>query len=143
MEPSYVNGLVGGALIGGGSLLGMIVTGKVPGISGVFGRLLRPSTNETGWRFVFLAGLIAGAAILFRVFEPAAVFRVPEGRSLIVYAIAGIIVGFGTRLGGGCTSGHGICGMGMGARDSMVATVVFMIAGMATVLLFRTLIVGA
>ena len=100
MEPSYVNGLVGGALIGGGSLLGMIVTGKVPGISGVFGRLLRPSTNETGWRFVFLAGLIAGAAILFRVFEPAAVFRVPEGRSLIVYAIAGIIVGFGTRLGG-------------------------------------------
>ncbi len=142
MEASYVNGLIGGALIGAGSLMAMIATGKIPGISGVFARLLRPSTNETGWRFVFLAGLIAGSAILFRVFEPAAVFREPEGRSLIVYAIAGLIVGFGTRLSGGCTSGHGICGVGMGARDSMIATVVFMIAGMVTVFLFRTLIIG-
>ena len=142
MDPSYVNGLIGGVLIGAGTLLTMVATGKVPGISGVFGRLLRPSSNETGWRFVFLAGLIAGAAVLFRVYEPASVFRVPDGRSLIVYAIAGLIVGFGTRLGGGCTSGHGICGMGMGARDSIVATMVFMVAGMVTVFLFRTLVTG-
>ncbi len=137
-----MNGLIGGVLIGAGTLLTMVATGKVPGISGVFGRLLRPSSNETGWRFVFLAGLIAGAAVLFRVYEPASVFRVPDGRSLIIYAIAGLIVGFGTRLGGGCTSGHGICGMGMGARDSIVATVVFMAAGMVTVFLFRTLVTG-
>ena len=142
MDPSYVNGLIGGVLIGAGTLLTMVATGKVPGISGVFGRLLRPSSNETGWRFVFLAGLIAGAAVLFRVYEPASVFRVPDGRSLIVYAIAGLIVGFGTRLGGGRTSGHGICGMGMGARDSIVATMVFMVAGMVTVFLFRTLVTG-
>jgi len=142
MDPSYVNGLIGGVLIGAGTLLTMVATGKVPGISGVFGRLLRPSSNETGWRFVFLAGLIAGAAVLFRVYEPASVFRVPDGRNLAVYAIAGLIVGFGTRLGGGCTSGHDICGISMGARDSMIATVVFMVAGMATVYMFRTLITG-
>ncbi|NRB73192.1 MAG: YeeE/YedE family protein [Verrucomicrobiales bacterium] len=142
MDPSYVNGLFGGVLIGAGTLLTMVANGKVPGISGVFGRLLRPSSNETGWRFVFLAGLIAGAAVLFRVYEPASVFRVPDGRNLAVYAIAGLIVGFGTRLGGGCTSGHGICGISMGARDSMIATAVFMVAGMATVYVFRTLITG-
>jgi uncharacterized membrane protein YedE/YeeE len=142
MDPPYTNGLIGGVLIGAGTLLTMVATGKVPGISGVFGRLLRPSSNETGWRFVFLAGLIAGAAVLFRTYEPASVFRVPDGRSLFVYVIAGLIVGFGTRLGGGCTSGHGICGMGMGARDSIVATMVFMVAGMATVYLFRTLVTG-
>tara|TARA_R110002096_G_scaffold84777_13_gene195550 strand:+ start:4320 stop:4754 length:435 start_codon:yes stop_codon:yes gene_type:complete len=142
MDPSYTNGILGGVLIGAGSLMAMVATGKVPGISGVFGRILRPSSNETGWRFVFLAGLIAGAAVMFRTHELASVFRVPDGRSLIVYAIAGLIVGFGTRLGGGCTSGHGICGVGMGARDSMVATVVFMVAGMVTVYLFRTLVTG-
>ena len=108
----------------------------------MFGRLLRLSSNDTGWRFVFLAGLIAGAAVLFRVHEPASVFRVSDDRNLAVYAIAGLIVGFGTRLGGGCTSGHGICGISMGARDSMIATVVFMVAGMATVYMFRTLITG-
>lgn len=139
MNPDYLRGFLGGCLIGGGTLLALIVTGKIPGISGVFGRLLRPRENENGWRWLFLAGLVAGAAILIRVSDPASWYRIPDGRNLIVYAIAGLIVGFGTRLGGGCTSGHGICGMGMGARDSIVATVVFMIAGMFTVLLFRQL----
>ena len=137
MEPSYVNGLIGGALIGAGSLLGMVATGKVPGVSGIFGRLLRPTTMDRAWRSVFLAGLIAGAAILFQICGPATEYRIPEGRSLLVYGLAGIIVGFGTRLGGGCTSGHGICGVGMGVRDSIVATVVFMVAGFATVFLFN------
>ena len=66
----------------------------------------------------------------------------PACRNLVVYAIAGLIVGFGTRLGGGCTSGHGICGISMGARDSMIATFVFMVAGMAAVYVFRTLVTG-
>jgi uncharacterized membrane protein YedE/YeeE len=139
MNPDYLYGFLGGCLIGGGSLLALIATGKIPGISGVFGRLLKPKQNEKGWRLVFLFGLIAGAALLFHLSENASIFRVPDGRNWIIYAIAGLVVGFGTRLGGGCTSGHGICGMGMGARDSMVATGAFMFAGVVTVLLFRLL----
>lgn len=139
MNPEYLYGFLGGCLIGGGSLLALIVTGKIPGISGVFGRLLKPKQNETGWRITFLLGLIAGAGLLFFLSEEASIYRIPDGRSWFVYALAGLVVGFGTRLGGGCTSGHGVCGMGMGARDSIVATLVFMVAGMFTVTVFRLL----
>ncbi|MEM7600319.1 MAG: YeeE/YedE family protein [Verrucomicrobiota bacterium] len=139
MNPDYLYGFLGGCLIGGGSLLALMVTGKIPGVSGVFGRLLKPRENETGWRITFLLGLIAGAGLLFFLSEQASIFRVPDERSWFVYALAGLVVGFGTRLGGGCTSGHGVCGIGMGARDSMVATLVFMVAGMFTVTVFRLL----
>ncbi len=138
MPDSYSNGLIGGCLIGLGSLLAMIASGKVPGVSGVFGRLLRPATKDKGWRIMFLLGLIAGAFLLFHFNTDAARFVVPAGRSSIwIFAIAGIVVGFGTRLGGGCTSGHGVCGMGMGVRDSIIATLVFMAAGFVTVYLFK------
>ncbi len=112
MHDSWVNGLVGGVLIGLGSLLAMVATGKVPGVSGVFGRLLRSTTTDRSWRIVFLIGIIAGGAISFALYEPATEYRLPEGRSLLVIAVAGLLVGFGTRLGGGCTSGHGVCGGG-------------------------------
>ena len=83
-------------------------------------------------------GLIAGAFLLFHFNTDAARVVVPAGRSSIwIFAIAGIVVGFGTRLGGGCTSGHGVCGMGMGVRDSIIATLVFMAAGFVTVYLFK------
>ncbi|MEX2580085.1 MAG: YeeE/YedE thiosulfate transporter family protein [Verrucomicrobiales bacterium] len=137
MEPSYLYGFVGGCLIGLGSLIAFLATKKVPGISGVFGRILRPAKNDVGWRVAFVAGLIGGAAILFRTLDHAAIYRIPEGRNLIVYGLAGLLVGVGTRLGGGCTSGHGVCGVGMGARDSIVATLVFMVAAFATVFLFN------
>jgi len=137
MEPSYYYGLGGGCLIGLGSLVALIATGKIPGISGIFGRLLRPAKNDTAWRLVFLLGLILGALNLFRTVEFAALYRIPEGRSLIVYAIAGLLVGFGTRIGRGCTSGHGVCGIGFGFKESIVATLVFMVAGFLTVFLFK------
>jgi len=137
MFESSLHGLIGGCLIGLASLLAMAATGKTPGISGVFGRILRPIRNDVGWRICFLAGLLAGAAILFAVDDFSDLYRVPEGRSLAVYAVAGLLVGLGTRLGGGCTSGHGVCGMGMGMRDSIVATVVFVLSAMATVYLFE------
>jgi len=101
MHDSWVNGLVGGVLIGLGSLLAMVATGKVPGVSGVFGRLLRSTTTDRSWRIVFLIGIIAGGAISFALYEPATEYRLPEGRSLLVIAVAGLLVGFGTRLGGG------------------------------------------
>ena len=142
MHDSWVNGLVGGVLIGLGSLLAMVATGKVPGVSGVFGRLLRSTTTDRSWRIVFLIGIIAGGAISFALYEPATEYRLPEGRSLLVIAVAGLLVGFGTRLGGGCTSGHGVCGMGMGAKDSIVAMMVFMAAGFVTVVLWNMLTTG-
>lgn len=128
---SIVYGLLGGVLIGSASLVASAVTGKIPGISGLFSRVLRAKKSDTAWRVVFLLGLIAGAAFAFAVNAHAAVYR--PVHSLVFLAVAGVLVGFGTRLSGGCTSGHGICGMGLGSRDSLIATVLFMVTGMLTV----------
>lgn len=140
MRESFVYGLLGGSLIGLGSLVAMAATGKTPGISGVFGRLFRPKSGDSLWRVLFLVGLLGGATLMFATNGFAAIYRVPEGRSLLVYAVAGVLVGFGTRYGGGCTSGHGVCGSSMGARDSMVATATFMATGILTVFIFQNLL---
>ena len=140
MEPSYLYGFAGGCLIGLGSLIALIATGKIPGISGIFGRILRPTKGDVAWRIIFLSGLITGAVILFAADEHASMFRVPEGRNLIAFGIAGLLVGFGTRLGRGCTSGHGVCGVGFGFKESIVATLVFMAAGFLTVYLFKLIV---
>ncbi|HEV2840136.1 MAG TPA: YeeE/YedE family protein [Chthoniobacterales bacterium] len=148
---TLLNPLVGGILIGFASLLATVLSGRIPGISGVFGRLLVPTTpdppsvaaatyGEAGktWRVVFLLGLIGGAALSFALWQSAALYR--PMRPLVVMAIAGLLVGFGTRLGGGCTSGHGVCGVGMGAKDSIAATLIFMAAGMLTVIIYHRVI---
>jgi uncharacterized membrane protein YedE/YeeE len=122
-------------LIGLASLLAVLATGKIPGISGMISRLLRPRTNDTAWRYVFFAGLLVGSATAFAVVDSAAIYR--PTHSLATTAVAGLLVGLGTRLGGGCTSGHGVCGLGMGSRSALVATLTFMAAGMATVFVLR------
>jgi uncharacterized membrane protein YedE/YeeE len=132
------NALIGGILIGLASLLATALSGKIPGISGVFGRLLMPATPDKTWRAVFLAGLIGGAALSFALWESAALFR--SIRPLAVVAMAGLLVGFGTRLGGGCTSGHGVCGVAMGAKDSIAATLIFMATAMVTVFIYNQII---
>jgi len=142
---TLLNPLIGGILIGLASLLATVLSGKIPGISGVFGRLLVPATPDppsrrsgaTGktWRAVFLLGLIGGAALSFALWQSAALFR--PMRPLGVMAIAGLLVGFGTRLGGGCTSGHGVCGVAMGAKDSVVATLIFIASAMVTVFIYN------
>src|SRR5881275_1197741 len=129
-EYTLWHALIGGILIGLASLLATALSGKIPGISGVFGRLLVPATPDKAWRSVFFFGLIGGAALSFSLWQSAALFR--PMRPLLVMAIAGLLVGFGTRLGGGCTSGHGVCGVGMGAKDSIAATLIFMVAAMVT-----------
>lgn len=134
---SYWQALLGGCLIGLASVIATVLTGKVPGISGVFGRLLVPATPDKTWRVVFLLGLIGGAALSFSLWESAALFR--PMRPLAVTAIAGFLVGFGTRLGGGCTSGHGVCGVGTAAKDSIVATCVFVGVAMVTVFIYNRL----
>jgi uncharacterized membrane protein YedE/YeeE len=132
---TYLHALIGGLLIGFASLIATVLSGKVPGISGVFGRLLVAATPDKTWRLVFLIGLIGGAALSFCLWDSAALFR--PLRPLWVMAIAGLLVGFGTRLGGGCTSGHGVCGVGTGAKDSIVATTVFVAIGIVTAFVYN------
>ena len=134
-EYTLWHALIGGILIGLASLLATALSGKIPGISGVFGRLLIPATPDKKWRSLFLLGLIGGAALSFLLLDGAAIFR--PMRPLAVMATAGLIVGFGTRLGGGCTSGHGVCGVGTGAKDSIAATLIFVVIAMVTVLIYN------
>lgn len=134
---NYWHALLGGCLIGLASLIATARTGKIPGISGVFGRLLVPETPDKGWRIIFLAGLIGGAALSFALWDSAALFR--PMRPLAVMVVAGLLVGFGTRLGGGCTSGHGVCGVGRAQKDSIVATLIFVAVAMITVFVYNRL----
>lgn len=138
MKPEFIHALIGGILIGLGSLVASGATGKIPGISGVFSKLFFFRTGDTLWRALFLLGLIAGGALVFYLLNPAYHPVAP----LPVIAGAGLLVGFGTRLGGGCTSGHGVCGMGLGAKDSIVATLTFMAAGFITVYITHHVIGG-
>lgn len=138
----YFAPLIGGILIGLGSLLAMAVSGKIPGISGITARILRAHRGDTIWRVVFLIGLIGGAALTFALNLGWDDFTVPGKRSLFIYAIAGLVVGFGTRMGGGCTSGHGVCGMGSGAKDGMLYTVVFMSTAAITVYIWNLVMKG-
>jgi uncharacterized membrane protein YedE/YeeE len=135
---TYFHALAGGCLIGLASLIAAAFSGKVPGISGVFGRLLLPATPDKRWRVVFLVGLIGGAALCFALWESAALFR--SVRPLGVMAVAGLLVGFGTRLGKGCTSGHGVCGVATGAKDSITATMIFVGVAMVTVFIYNRVI---
>jgi uncharacterized membrane protein YedE/YeeE len=132
---TYWNAAIGGILIGLASFLGAAATGKIPGVSGVVARLFVTGQSDRSWRLVFLIGLISGAAICFQLFESADIFR--PIRSFEMMGLAGFLVGFGTRIGGGCTSGHGVCGVGMGARDSVIATLVFMLVAILTVFILR------
>ena len=138
MKPDFINAIIGGFLIGLGSLIASGATGKIPGISGVFSKLFLFKPGDTLWRGLFLLGLIAGGALVFYLMRPS----YHPVASLPVVAGAGLLVGFGTRLGGGCTSGHGVCGMALGARDSIVATLTFMAAGFVTVYVIHHLIAG-
>lgn len=115
--------LAGGALLGLSASLLMLFTGKIAGISGIIGGLLNPQKGEFNWRLAFALGMFSSVFIL----APFA-FELPEfaGQPLIYIVIAGLLVGFGTRLGNGCTSGHGIIGMGRFSKRSIVATSVFM-----------------
>jgi hypothetical protein len=127
--------LAGGALIGLGSTLLMLANGRIAGISGIAGGLLQPAPGEIGWRVAFLVGLILGPAA---VGLAGGVVPVPTFQTDTLGMIAaGLLVGFGTRLGAGCTSGHGVCGLARLAPRSLVATLTFMGVAVATVFVVR------
>ncbi len=141
MEPvNFWVALLGGGLLGFSAWLLFALNGRIAGISGIAAALLTPARGEWAWRLLYVLGLAGGAALFGYVVDPPKVITVDAGWPLVV--IAGLIVGVGTRLGGGCTSGHGICGMSRLSIRSVVATLIFMAVAAATVFVTRHLIGG-
>jgi uncharacterized protein len=126
--------LAGGLLIGLAAALFVLLNGRVAGISGILGGLLRPVRGDVGWSLAFIAGLI-GAPLLYALVAAWPTPRIEAGFGTL--ALAGLIVGIGTRYGAGCTSGHGVCGLSRLSLRSLAATLAFMGAGFATVYLLR------
>ncbi len=120
-------------LIGLAAALLLLLNGRLSGISGILGGMLAPKSSEVGWRLVFVAGLLLGAFIYMLATGGAIPVRVQASVPVIV--AAGLLVGFGTRLGSGCTSGHGLCGIARLSRRSIVASAVFFGVAMLTVFL--------
>jgi hypothetical protein len=135
-----VSAAIGGALIGLAGTLLMLLTGRIAGISGIFGGLVSPGAGDWGWRIAFIAGLILAPLAAGVVGYQTAPPQLPASWGLIVGA--GLLVGFGTRLGSGCTSGHGICGIARLSVRSLVATAVFVATAVAVVAVSRHVIGG-
>jgi uncharacterized membrane protein YedE/YeeE len=142
METEFtpISSLLGGVLIGLAAVLMMVGSGRIAGVSGIVAGLLRGEQGgQAAWRAVFIGGIVAGAAIAAAagLFDPGAV-RFPAAG--VMAALAGLLVGTGTSIGGGCTSGHGICGLARLSPRSLVATGVFMAVAFAVVLITRHLL---
>jgi uncharacterized membrane protein YedE/YeeE len=135
-----LSALIGGALIGLSAVILWVMDGRVAGISGIVGGLVDPAAGDTGWRIAFLLGLLA-APLVYRA-AGGGLPAVTITSSFPLLLAGGLLVGFGTRLSGGCTSGHGVCGMARLSPRSLVATLLFMAGGFATVFVARQLVGG-
>lgn len=143
METSFTPwaGLLGGALIGLAAALLLLADGRIAGVSGILGRSLFPSAGDLGWRLLFLAGLPIGCELARRLSGEPLGFEIAQDPWLLI--TAGLLVGVGTQLGNGCTSGHGVCGLARGSRRSLAATLTFMAVAAVTVYATRHLLGGA
>lgn len=141
MSP-LLSALIGGVMIGGSAALLYLLHGRIAGISGILGSAVAPETVDREWRVAFVGGLLL-AGVAFRLLAPSAVPVGGTGTPLPLLAVAGVIVGFGTRMGNGCTSGHGVCGIGRGSARSIWATGTFMAVAIAVVFVMRHVIGGA
>ena len=128
-----VSGLIGGLLIGLAAALLLLLNGRISGISGIVGGLLVSKSSDAGWRVVFVAGLLLGAFAY--MLAAGGTIPVQMQASLPVLVVAGLLVGFGTRLGSGCTSGHGVCGIARLSKRSIAATATFFGVAILTVFL--------
>ncbi|NQZ90310.1 MAG: YeeE/YedE family protein [Colwellia sp.] len=138
-EFTPLTALLGGALIGASALLLLIFNGRIAGISGILHSAIQPIDNDRLWRWLFLLGLMLG---VFFAMNPATPLPTDIEASWPLIIIAGLLVGFGSKMGNGCTSGHGICGIGRLSSRSIVATIIFMLTAALTVFITRH-IVGA
>lgn len=137
MPTEWTNALIGGVIIGISVSMMLMFNGRVTGISGIINGALTPLKGDTLWRVLFVAGLILGGFTM-RALNPD-VFSGSLATSTWTTVVAGLLVGFGTILGSGCTSGHGVCGISRLSPRSLVATGVFIAAGIAAVAVFRQL----
>jgi uncharacterized protein len=135
-----ISAAIGGALIGLSAVLLMLLNGRIAGITGIAAGLLDPTGSDRFWRAAFIVGLIAAPLSAMLVSYAVPVPQMPG--NLITVVAAGLLVGFGTRLANGCTSGHGICGIARLSARSITATAVFMIAAIAVVALTRHAVGG-
>lgn len=128
---SFLSPLIGGLLIGVSSTIMLWGLGRVTGISGIYSSMLSFS-NEHIWKYSFILGLIVGGSLLYQFFPDTLFdYQIPGSAPRVI--IAGLLVGFGTRLGNGCTSGHGVCGIPRLAQRSILATITFILVGMLVV----------
>src|SRR5262245_40471131 len=132
--------LAGGALIGLAAALLMLLTGRIAGVSGIAGGLFSAVNDDRNWRFAFIAGLIAAPLVSGLIGHPLPVPYLPASWPPLI--IAGLLVGFGSRLGSGCTSGHGVCGVARLSPRSLVATAIFVATAIVTTTVMRH-VVGA
>lgn len=134
---TFTTALAGGVLIGVASAMFVLLNGRIAGVSGIVGGLLKPVRGDAGWRLAFLLGLVVAPAVYALVAE------LPRPRidaSMGLLVLSGLAVGIGTRYGSGCTSGHGVCGVSRLSPRSFAATAVFIAAGFATVYVLRHLL---
>jgi len=129
--------LAGGALIGLAAAMFVLLNGRIAGVSGILGGLLRPARGEIAWRVAFIGGLILAAPV-YGLLAALPEVRIEAGYGVLV--VAGLLVGIGTRYGAGCTSGHGVCGLSRRSPRSLVATAAFMATGFITVFIVRHLL---
>ncbi len=132
--------LLGGALIGLASTLLLWLNGRVAGISGIFGGIVVPHAKEFGWRLAFVAGLVAGGVAMATLAPNTIDYDLQ--RSTWVLVLGGLLVGFGTRLGNGCTSGHGVCGLSRMSSRSFASVLTFMASGAVVVYVVRAVFGG-
>lgn len=136
-----ISSIIGGLLIGLAATLMLWTNGRIAGISGIVGGVLIPGGSDRIWRACFLAGLLLGP--LGYVAFSGQGLNITTQASPLLSVVAGVAVGFGTRLGSGCTSGHGICGIARFSKRSFLATAIFMVSAMVTVYVSRHLMGGA
>lgn len=130
------NALIGGVMIGLAAAGLLVLTGKTAGVSGILDGVLRGEKGEWSWKVAFLAGLVAGGMLLAWRCPSSLAHVAPRGMSWVIGG--GVLVGFGARLGGGCTSGHGVCGIGRFSLRGLAGTVIFIAVGAITVFVLRS-----
>ena len=135
-----ISAAIGGALIGLAAVMLMRLNGRIAGITGIFAGLIEAQSTDLSWRATFIVGLVAAPLSAALIGYTLPIPQMPP--SLAIIAVAGLLVGFGTRLSNGCTSGHGVCGIARLSPRSIVATGVFMVAAMIVVALTRHVVGG-
>ena len=129
--------LAGGLMIGTATVLFLLSNGRIAGISGIVGGLLKPARGDITWRVAFVGGLVL-SPLVYLIAAPLPQVHIAASKSVLI--MAGLLVGIGTRYGSGCTSGHGVSGLSRRSTRSMVATIAFMLAGFVTVYIVRHLV---